>query len=94
MQQEVQLEVPQNGQKQIPHATPSSTLESPSNNSSLEEASDDSTPRKYKSLADIYATCQYALTVVDPMYYKEAAEKKEWQQAMVEKMQAIEKNNT
>ena len=30
----------------------------------------------------------------DPLYYEEAAEKEEWQKAMVEEMKSIEKNGT
>ena len=33
--------------------------------SSLEALSDETPPRKYKSLADIYASCQFALTISD-----------------------------
>ena len=51
-------------------------------------------PKKYKSLADIYLSCQCALTISDPMSYEEAAENEEWKKAMVEEMQSIEKNET
>ena len=72
----------------------SSSSASLNNNSSLEELSDETPPRKYKSLADIYASCQFALTISDPMNYEEAAEKEERKKAMVEEMQSIEKNGT
>jgi len=45
--------------------------------------------------ADTYILSQFALTVSDPLYYEEAAaEKEEWQKAMVEEMESIEKNGT
>ena len=72
----------------------SSSSTSLNNDSSLEELSDETPPKKYKSLADIYASCQFTLTVSDPMSYKEAAEKEEWKKARVEEMQSIEKNGT
>ena len=72
----------------------SSSSASLNSNSSLEELSDETPPRKYKSLADIYASCQFSLTVSDPMNYKEAAEKEVWKKARVEEMRSIEKNGT
>ena len=80
-----------------PVAASSSAAATSNRNSSsttLEESSDETPPRKYRSLADIYASCQFALTVSDPIIYGEAAEKEEWQMAMVEEMKAIEKNET
>ncbi|KAK9118982.1 hypothetical protein Scep_017075 [Stephania cephalantha] len=76
--------------------TPSTSTSTPSRNSSttLEESSDETPPTRYRSLTDIYASCQFALTVSDPSNYKEAAEKEEWRKAMEEEMKAIEKNET
>ena len=65
-----------------------------SSSTTLEESSEEAPPRKYRSLTDIYASCQFALTVSDPIYYEEAAEKEEWQKAMVEEINTIEKNGT
>lgn len=39
-------------------------------------------------------TCQFSLLVSDPIYYREAAEKEEWQHAMLEEMNVVEKNET
>ena len=72
----------------------SSSSASLNNNSSLEELLDETPPRKYKSLADIYASCQFSLTVSDPMSDEEATEKEEWKKVMVVEMQSIEKNGT
>ncbi|KAK9165308.1 hypothetical protein Scep_000499 [Stephania cephalantha] len=73
---------------------PSSSTSTPSGNSSttLEESSDETPPARYRSLADIYASCQFSLTVSDLIYYEEAAEKEEWRKVMAEEMKAIEKN--
>lgn len=57
------------------------------------ELSDYTPPRKYRSIADIYASCQFAL-VVDPISYKDASIKEEWQKAMAEEMASITKNET
>ena len=61
-------------------------------NSPLEEFSDETPPKKYKSSANIYAPCQFGITISDPMSYEEVVEKEEWKKAMVEEMQSIEKN--
>ncbi|XP_047257668.1 TMV resistance protein N-like [Capsicum annuum] len=42
----------------------------------------------------IYTSCQFSLLVSDSIYYVEAAEKEEWQQAMVEEIKDVEKNKT
>ena len=70
----------------------SSSSESLNSNSSLEELSDETPPRKYKSLADIYASCQFALTVSDPMNYEEATE--DGKKAMTVEMQSFKKDET
>ena len=64
----------------------SSSSTSLSSNSSHEEFSDQIPPRKYKSLADIYASCQFVLTVSDHMNYEEATEKEEWKKSMAVEM--------
>jgi len=69
-----------------------SSSESLNNNFPLEELSDETPPRKYKSLADIYASCQFALTVSDPMNYEEATEKEDGKKAMTVEMQSFKKD--
>ena len=64
----------------------SSSSASLNSNFSLEELSDETPPRKYKSLTDIYASCQFALTILDPMNYEEATEKEDWKKAMAVEM--------
>ncbi|XP_037494804.1 uncharacterized protein LOC119370542 [Jatropha curcas] len=54
----------------------SSTSASPDNNSSVEESSDETPLGKYKSLADINASCQLALTILDLIFYEEQLKKK------------------
>ncbi|KAL4353579.1 hypothetical protein GQ457_06G019510 [Hibiscus cannabinus] len=78
--------------------------ESPSATStSLEESSEEQIPLRRstrvrkpnpKYTDDTYASCQFALVVSDPLYYEEAADKEEWQKAMMEEMKSIEKNGT
>ena len=42
----------------------------------------------------VNTSCQFFLAVSDPMYYEDVADKEEWQQAMIEKIKAIERNGT
>ncbi|XP_022966695.1 uncharacterized protein LOC111466326 [Cucurbita maxima] len=72
----------------------SSSLASLNSNSSLEELSDETPPRKYKCLADIYASCQFALTLSDPMNYEEATEKEDGKKGMAVEMQSVKKDGT
>ncbi|KAK9007265.1 hypothetical protein V6N11_051094 [Hibiscus sabdariffa] len=65
-----------------------------SSSTTLEEYSEETPSRKYRSLIGIYASCQFALTVLDPIHYEEAAKQEEWQRALMEEMNAIEKNGT
>ena len=78
----------------IQNLSNSSSLASLNSNFSLEEFLNETPTKIYKSLVDIYASCQFALTISDPMNYEEAAEKEERKKAMVEEMQSIEKNET
>ncbi|KAL4312115.1 hypothetical protein GQ457_01G013630 [Hibiscus cannabinus] len=72
-------------------ATPS---RDPPSSTALEESSEETPPRKYRSLTDIYASCQFALNVSDPIHNEDAAEREEWHRAMMEEMNATEKNGT
>ncbi|CAL5412844.1 unnamed protein product [Camellia sinensis] len=102
MQQQVPMSIgisPNESQVPIPTSSSGSSMTSPSSprrdfSPTLEESSDETPPRKFRSLRDIYESCQFALTVLDPMTYGEAATKEEWQRAMVEELAAIEKNKT
>ncbi|KAK1417486.1 hypothetical protein QVD17_26615 [Tagetes erecta] len=40
------------------------------------------------------STCQFALTITDPISYDQAAQTKEWKEAMLAELQAIERNDT
>lgn len=89
---------------------PSSSSNSDSNNSSHGSSSNNSTPmsshspsstsssesppNKFQSLEDIYASCSFSLLAAEPTCYEEPAKRPEWQNAMIELIQSIEKNQT
>lgn len=50
--------------------------------------------QKVRSLRKIYESCSYALTVSDPVSNEEAQKSENWQKAIVEEIQAIQKNGT
>lgn len=75
--------------------TPSSTSSQIENEkSSSAELSTPTIHRKYRSLADIYETCGFALMSSDPATYEEARGHAQWEKAMIEEISAINKNNT
>ena len=80
---------------QIPASpTPSHSPSSPNlSSSSSSQSSEETPPRKFRSLRDIYETTQ-VLFVADPTTFEEAVEKEEWCSAMKEEIAAIEKNET
>lgn len=49
---------------------------------------------RFKSLQEIYSSCNFALLASEPTCYKDTAQQPEWQNAMVEEMRAIERNQT
>lgn len=57
-------------------------------------SSTETLPRKFRSLAEIYESCSLALLAADAICYEDAAEQTEWRNAMLEEIQAIEKNST
>jgi len=58
----------------------------------LEYSSLESTPRRVRSLVDIYKTCNMAM--IEPNCYEEALKQEVWVKAMEEEVIMIEKNNT
>lgn len=56
--------------------------------------SDDSPPRRYKALSDIYQSCSFALNVAEPVTYIEAAKSENWRTAMDEEIDAVKRNDT
>ncbi|RVW83084.1 Retrovirus-related Pol polyprotein from transposon TNT 1-94 [Vitis vinifera] len=77
-----------------PSPTPSHSPSSPNlSSSSSSQSSEETPPRKFRSLRDIYETTQ-VLFVADPTTFEEAVEKEEWYSAMKEEIVAIEKNET
>lgn len=49
---------------------------------------------RYRNLPEIYSSCSFALTAVDPMTYEEAKMNLEWVDAMNKEMEAVCKNQT
>ena len=54
----------------------------------------DCPPCKYRSLAEIYESCTFALLSAEPLNYEEAQGKEEWELSMTEEMAAIKRNDT
>lgn len=102
MHQQVPMSIgisPNESQEPTPTNSSGSSMASPSSprrdsSSTLEKSSDETPPREFRSLGDIYESCQFAFTVSDPTTYGEAVAKEEWQRAMIEELIAIEKNGT
>lgn len=57
------------------------------------ETNSDSPSRRTRQLSDIYNNYSFALHVVDPVTYEDAAKSSEWQAVMHEKMDSIQRNN-
>ncbi|RZB68411.1 Retrovirus-related Pol polyprotein from transposon TNT 1-94 [Glycine soja] len=64
----------------------------PSQQQDQELSSPESTPRRVRSLVDIYETCN--LAILEPGSFEEASKQEVWVKAMEEEIQMIEKNNT
>ena len=62
-------------------------------NSSSSTSFDETPPRNFRSLREIYATTQ-AMFVADPTTFEEAVQKEEWSNAMKEELTAIQRNKT
>ncbi|KAI5350060.1 hypothetical protein L3X38_002951 [Prunus dulcis] len=52
----------------------------------------DHTPRKWKSLDEVYAQCK--MSIIEPENFTEAVKDEAWKKAMTEEMLMIEKNST
>lgn len=82
--------------EQITHSQSSEAAEipnrAPANHVNTSE--DDSPPRRTRQLSDIYSNCSFALLVADPITYEDAAKCVEWQVAMADEMEAINRNET
>ncbi|KAI5328650.1 hypothetical protein L3X38_028047 [Prunus dulcis] len=52
----------------------------------------DHTPRKWKSLDEVYAQCK--MSIIEPENFTEAVKDESWKKAMTEEMLMIEKNST
>ncbi|KAJ9542648.1 hypothetical protein OSB04_029154 [Centaurea solstitialis] len=84
---------PSSSNNNIPPSSPNNNG-SKSSNSNTSSFAYDHTPKKFRSLADIYASCRFSLLASDPMYFDEAVESEEWKEAMNEEILVIRKNNT
>ncbi|CAL2248910.1 unnamed protein product [Prunus armeniaca] len=63
----------------------------------FDPSSPDSTPRlniRTRSLADIYESCDLALSALEAQKFEEAVKEKIWQDAMEEEISVIKKNST
>jgi len=60
--------------------------------SSSSSPSNETSPRKFRSLREIYASGSFALCVSNLVYYEEITQVDEWRNAMNEEMVAIQKN--
>lgn len=75
--------------------TPLSTSQTePNNQSSSDDWSTSDALKKYRSLAELYESCGFTLTIIDPLSFEVANREGIWQQAMKEEITAIEKNKT
>lgn len=91
------LIMPTNDQQSpSPPTTPLSSnhSSSPSSSTSSSSSSNDSAPRRYMTLADLYANYDFALMAADPTSFDEAKDEVEWQDAMKEEIKSIQKNET
>ncbi|KAG6520408.1 hypothetical protein ZIOFF_017458 [Zingiber officinale] len=82
---------------EIEPSTPDSSSSQPNDESSTDPTSSNSsspstTPKRYRSLDDIYATCNYCS--IDPENFDEAIKEESWKKAMQEEVRVIEKNQT
>ena len=60
---------------------------------SASSLSTETPPRKFKSLTEIYESCEFALYVSEPTCFEEAIETEVWKSSMMEEMRAIEHNH-
>lgn len=58
------------------------------------DSTSDSPPRRVRSLADIYASSDFARLAIEPTCFEDAAVNEEWMRAMKEELEAIERNKT
>jgi hypothetical protein len=65
-----------------------------SSSSSIDESDSETSPKRVRSLTDIYNYCHVAFFSGEPQNFKEAVKKEEWRKAMNEEMISIEKNQT
>ena len=57
-------------------------------------SSSESTPKKVRSLVDIYNSHNFAFMATDPLCFKEAVEKEEWRKSTKEEISGTKKNET
>ncbi|XP_058000540.1 uncharacterized protein LOC110654465 [Hevea brasiliensis] len=84
---------PSNSNNSRPASSPSSSSKG-SSSSSSNELSDETPPRKFRSLREIYESYAFALFAADPTTYEEVIKMEEWRYAMKEELMAIQRNDT
>ncbi|KAG6538567.1 hypothetical protein ZIOFF_003691 [Zingiber officinale] len=82
---------------EIEPSTPDSSSSQPNDESSTDPTSSNSSSpsiilKRYRSLDDIYATCNYCS--IEPENFDEAIKAESWKKAMEEEVRVIEKNQT
>ena len=90
MQIPAELDTPQN---QVTDPAPTNSSSTSPNSSSNSDSSDETPPRNFRSLTEIYNST-FALFISDPTTFEEAVKKEEWRKAMKEEIKSIEKNET
>ena len=74
-------------------SAPTNSSSTSPNSSSNSDSSDETPPRNFRSLTEIYNST-FALFISDPTTFEEAVKKEEWRKAMKEEIKSIEKNET
>lgn len=77
-----------------PQTSPRSSSSSPSSNGSPSSSSSSPpiTPKKMRSLSDVYERCNFC--TIEPESFEEAVKEETWRKAMEEEISVIEKNST
>ena len=90
MQIPAELYTPQN---QVTDPAPTNSSSTSPNSSSNSDSSDETPPRNFRSLTEIYDST-FVLFISDPTTVEEPVKKEERRKAMKEEIKSIEKNET
>lgn len=75
-------------------AVESFAVKKPLDSSSSSKKQSEFTPRKFRSLAEIYQSSNFAPTAFKPTTFEDAMPKPEWKAVMRDETNAIERNKT